>query len=137
MIYLLPNQANQSVYVTLREAQYDFTTVADSYLLHLHKVDGSEDYYLIPVVLNNNERYTELRISTNVDNAVNGSLLIEESGEYSYTIYGQTGTSNLNPEDIAIIGVFEIGTCWVADDYNGYYFTDSTTIPNSYVDGNE
>ena len=135
MIYLIPNQANQSVYVTLREASYEFTTEADSYLLHLHKVDGGADYYLIPVVLNNNERYTQLRIGTNTNNAVNGSLLITESGEYSYTIYGQTGTSNLDPENAAVIGVYEIGTCWIADDYTGYYFTDNTSIPNTFIDG--
>ena len=135
MIYLLPNQANQSVFVTLREASYEFTTEAESYLLHLSKVDGSEDFYVIPVVLNNNERYTQLRIGTHVNAATSGNILITESGEYAYTIYGQIGTTNLNPDNVAVIGVFEIGTCWVADDYTGYYFTDSPTIPNSFVDG--
>lgn len=135
MIYLLPNQANQSVYVTLREASHEFATEADSYLLHLAKVDGSEDFYVIPVVLNNNDRYTQLRIGTHTNAPTSGNVLITESGEYAYTIYGQTGTSNLSPTNGAVIGVFEIGTCWIADDYTGYYFTDSTTIPNSFVDG--
>jgi hypothetical protein len=135
--YLIPNQANQTFVVTLREASEEFGQLPDSYLLHLHKSDGGADYYLIPVVVTENDRYTRLRVGTNTLNATGGSVLIENemAGEYEYTIYGQTGTSNLDPEDSDVIGIWEVGTMWIQDEFDTYYFTDDATIPNTFVDG--
>ena len=135
--YLIPNQANQTFVVTLREATEEFGQLPDSYLLHLHKSDGGADYYLIPVLVTENDRYTKLRVGTNTLNAAGGSVLIENemSGEYEYTIYGQIGTSNLDPEDSDVIGIWEVGTAWITDEFDEYYFVDDSTIPNTFVDG--
>jgi len=84
-------------------------------------------------VLSDNDRYPLLRINTNADAPTSGSIELTETGEYAYTIYGQTGTSNIDPDNAAVIGVFEIGTLFV----NATAYTediDDTTIPNTFID---
>ena len=128
-----PDAANQQVVVTLKEKWKDFDTTPDSYLMKLTNTSGSGTYYLIPIVLSDNDRYTLLRINTNANAPTSGSIELEESGEYAYTIYGQTGTSNLSPTNAAVIGVFEIGTLFV----NATAYTediDDTAIPNTFID---
>jgi hypothetical protein len=128
-----PDTANQQVVVTLKEKWKDFDTTPDSYLMKLTNTSGSGTYYVIPIVLTEHDRYTLLRINTNANNPTSGSIELEESGEYAYTIYGQTGTSNLSPTNAAVIGVFEIGTLFV----NAVAYTediDDTAIPNTFID---
>jgi hypothetical protein len=101
--------------------------------MKLTNTSGSGTYYVIPIVLSDHDRYTLLRINTNVAAPTAGGILLEESGEYAYTIYGQTGTSNLDPDNAAVIGVFEIGTLFV----NAVAYTediDDTAIPNTFID---
>jgi hypothetical protein len=133
MIYVDPDSNNQQVVVTLKEKWKDFDTTPDSYLLKLTNTSHSGTYYVIPIVLSDNDRYTLLRINTNANAPTSGSIELEESGEYAYTIYGQTGTSNLDPDNAAVIGVFEIGTLFV----NAVAYTedvDDTAIPNTFID---
>lgn len=133
MIYLNVNQASQTFVVTLKERWKDFETEPESYLLELVNTTSKETFLLIPVVVTDNDRYTELRVGTNTDAATSGSISIQEGGEFAYNIYGQTGTTNLDPDNAAVIGTFEIGTCYlVAADYVDYI--DQTAIPTSFID---
>jgi len=113
MLYINPNEAAQEITVTLKDRWKDFATHPESYLLQLTNTNNAGVYYLIPIIVSDNSRYSLLRIGTNVLNAVGGSVLLTETGEYSYVIYGQSGTTNLNPVNAAIIGVYEIGTIFV------------------------
>jgi len=133
MIYVDPDSANQQVVVTLKEKWADFDTTPESYLMKLTNTSGAGVYYVIPIVLSDNDRYTLLRINTNVAAPTSGSIELTETGEYAYTIYGQTGTTNIDPDNAAVIGVFEIGTLFVnATAYTE--FTNDTTIPNTFID---
>ncbi len=133
MIYLNPNTTDQRFVVTLKEKWKDFDDNPDSYLLELRNVLNSEIYYVIPIVLTDNDRYTQLRIETDNDDPENGEIELLETGEYSYTIYGQIGTTNLDPDDTDVIGVYEVGTCRVADVALSQ-FVDETTIPETFID---
>ena len=60
-------------------------------------------------VFADNDRYTQVDIATNTDDGVAGNVLLKESGLYSYTIYGQNSTINLDPTDVVVVGVCETG----------------------------
>jgi hypothetical protein len=132
MLYINPNQTNQRFVVTLKEKWKDFDTTPESYLMKLVNTNNSAEYLVIPIVLTDNERYTQLRINTNTTAATSGSITIMETGEYSYTIYGQTGTTNLDPDDTDVIGVFEIGTLFVTPTTYTEYVNEPT-IPTTIV----
>ena len=56
-----------------------------------------------------NERYTKAALPTDNDDPLNGEVLLDESGLYTYTIYGQTSETNLDPSDTSVVGVCETG----------------------------
>jgi len=131
MIHLIANSATtQYFYVTLDERKKDFTTQPDSYLITLKRIDT--DIVFIANVISDNERYTKIQIQTDTADEANGDILLEQSGEYNYTIYGQTGTSNLDPTDAVIIGIFERGTLRATDNTN-YYDEDTNTYGQAIV----
>lgn len=114
MIHLNPNSATeQTIYFTLQEMKKDFDTFAN-YLVHFQSMASREDYYFIGDVATDNPRYTALSIFTNVDDALNGDILLEESGQYFYKVYGQNSTTNLDPEDVSVVALIEQGTLDVA-----------------------
>jgi hypothetical protein len=100
--------------------------------MKLVNTNNSAEYLVIPIVLTDNDRYTQLRINTNTTAATSGSITIMETGEYAYTIYGQTGTTNLDPDDTDVIGVFEIGTLFVTPTTYTEYVNEPT-IPTTIV----
>lgn len=110
MIHLNPNSATeQTVYLTLQEMKKDFATFAN-YLVLFQSMTSREDYYFIGDVATDNARYTALSIFTNVDDALNGNILLEESGQYFYKVWGQNSTTNLDPTDATVIALIEEGT---------------------------
>tara|TARA_R100000541_G_scaffold11900_1_gene20175 strand:- start:861 stop:1265 length:405 start_codon:yes stop_codon:yes gene_type:complete len=114
MIHLNPNSATeQTVYLTLQEMKKDFNTFAN-YLVHFQSMASREDYYFIGDVATDNARYTALSIFTNVDDPLNGDILLEESGQYFYKVYGQNSATNLDPTDAAVVALIEEGTLDVA-----------------------
>lgn len=86
-------------------------------------------YAVIPSVIDTNERITTLSISTDVDDAVNGSILITDGGRYNYIIYGQNSNSNLDPTDSDVVGEIKRGYIEFTT-LTQYFDQPSLTIPN-------
>ena len=85
MIHLTPNAANNRVYISPFEAR-KFLPSFTHYLL-IFKNNATEKIYpciLSPVA--DNERYTRADIPTNNDDPAGGSVLITESGLYTYDL---------------------------------------------------
>tara|TARA_R110000823_G_scaffold6607_1_gene24929 strand:+ start:111 stop:515 length:405 start_codon:yes stop_codon:yes gene_type:complete len=110
MIHLNPNTATaQTIYLTLQEMKKDFDAFAN-YLVLFQSMGSREDYYFIGNVETDNPRYTALSINTNNDDPLNGDILLEESGQYFYKVWGQNSTSNLDPTNVAVVALIEEGT---------------------------
>jgi len=110
MIHLEPNSATeQTIYLTLQEMKKDFDPFAN-YLVLFQSMGSREDYYFIGNVETDNPRYTALSINTNNDDPLNGDILLEESGQYFYKVWGQNSTSNLDPTNVAVVALIEEGT---------------------------
>ena len=110
MIHLNPNSATeQKVYLTLQEMKKDFDTFAN-YLVLFQSMASREDYYFIGDVETDNARYTGLSIFTNLDDPLNGDILLEETGQYFYKVWGQNSTTNLDPTDATVVALIEEGT---------------------------
>lgn len=87
----------------------DFDPFAN-YLVLFQSMGSREDYYFIGNVETDNPRYTALSINTNNDDPLNGDILLEESGQYFYKVWGQNSTSNLDPTNVAVVALIEEGT---------------------------
>ena len=88
MNYLQTNTASQTLLLSLEEGVLLLPSFTD-YLLILQNEITLKLFAVIPSVIDTNERITTLSISTDVDDAVNGSILITDGGRYNYIIYGQ------------------------------------------------
>ena len=130
MIHLQPNVASNRVYVTPFEAR-KFLSKFTHYLMILKNNATEEEYALVLNVNVDNERYTETIVATNNDSPTNGRILLKESGLYTYTIYGQTNGTNLDPTDAVVVGVCEIGSCKVSDE--AAWTIPTVTIPDNVI----
>ena len=130
MIHLQPNVASNRVYVTPFEAR-KFMGKFTHYLMILKNNATEEEYALVLNVNVDNERYTETLVATNNDSPTNGRILLKESGLYTYTIYGQTNGTNLDPTDAVVVGVCEIGSCKVSDE--AAWTIPTVTIPDNVI----
>ncbi len=130
MIHLRPNVASNRVYVTPFEAR-KFLPKFTQYLFILKNQATEEEHACILNLTQDNERYTYTIIGTNADDPTNGDMLIEESGLYTYTIYGQTSTPNLDPTDASVVGMCEVGSCKVSDE--AAWTIPTVTIPDNVI----
>lgn len=128
MNYLQTNTASQTLLLSLEEGVLLLPTFTD-YLLILQNEITLKLFAVIPSVISTNERITTLSISTDVDDAVNGSILITDGGRYNYIIYGQNSSTNLNPTDADVVGELKRG--YIEFTTLTQYFDQPTlTIPN-------
>ena len=131
MIHLNPNSSSpQSIYLTLSEMRKDFA-VFTNYLVLFQSMASKEDYYFIGNVDTDNARYTTLEVYTNEDSRTSGKVLLTESGLYTYKVWGQNSSTNLNPTDDAVVALLEQGTLIVAG-ATGYDIPD-ITIPDNII----
>ena len=130
MIHLTPNAANNRVYVSPFEAR-KFLPSFTHYLM-IFKNNATERIYpcLLSTVIDN-ERYTRADIPTNNDDPAGGSVLITESGLYTYTSNGQNAATNKNPEDPSVVGVCEVGPCRVSAE--AAWTIPEVTIPDNVI----
>lgn len=128
MIHLSPNKANNLVTVTPFESR-KFLASFTHYLVELTHEATQATYYAVPVLDYDNERYTQFDLPTNAD-AVN-SVLITESGLYTYKIWGQNSSTNLDPTDEVVVGICEVGPCKVSDE--PAWTIPSVTIPDNVI----
>jgi len=126
--YLQTNTASQTLLLSLEEGVLLLPSFTD-YLLILQNEITLKLFAVIPSVIDTNERITTLSISTDVDDAVNGSILVTDGGRYNYIIYGQNSSTNLDPTDADVVG--EIKRGYIEFTTLTQYFDQPTlTIPN-------
>ena len=128
MNYLQTNTASQTLLLSLEEGVLLLPPFTD-YLLVIQNEITLEIFAVIPTLISSNERITTLSISTNADDAVNGSILITDGGRYNYVIYGQNSNSNLDPTDADVVGELKRGFIQFTT-LTQYFDQPSLTIPN-------
>lgn len=108
MKYLNPNQANQTLHLTLSEGRQYFTTAFTHYLMVLQLEDNgtasNNQLAQVLTVVSENTRDTEVTLTT-------VGLTIE--GQYFYKVYGQNSASNLDPTNAAVVGLVESGRAFI------------------------
>lgn len=128
MNYLQTNTASQTLLLSLEEGVLLLPSFTD-YLLVIQNEITLEIFAVIPTLISTNERITTLSISTNADDAINGSILIVDGGRYNYVIYGQNSNSNLDPTDSDVVGEIKRGYIEF-NTLTQYFDQPSLTIPN-------
>ena len=130
MIYLLKNTAAQLLYLTLKEGELLLANSYTDYLLELTNEQTLEKLYAIPTQIAQNDRYTTIQIGTNDNEPTDASLLINYPARFSYVVYGQNSTTNLDPTDEAVVGVIEKGYLIVEDITTPRFTEPNLTIDN-------
>jgi hypothetical protein len=128
MNYLQTNTASQTLLLSLEEGVLLLPIFTD-YLLILQNEITLQLFAVIPILVDSNERITTLSVSTDADDAENGSILITQSGRYNYIIYGQNSSTNLDPADAVVVGELKRGYI----EFNSltqYFDQPNLTIPN-------
>ena len=128
MNYLQTNTASQTLLLSLEEGVLLLSAFTD-YLLVIENEITLQEFAVIPTLISTNERITTLSVSTNADDAVNGSILIVEGGRYNYIIYGQNSSTNLDPSDADVVGELKRGFIQFTT-LTQYFDQPSLTIPN-------
>lgn len=130
MIYLLKNTAAQLLYLTLKEGELLLANPYTHFLLELTNEQTLQKFYAIPTQIAQNDRYTTIQIGTNANNPTAASLLINYPARFSYIVYGQNSSSNLNPANAAVEGVIEKGYLIVEDITTPRFTEPNLTIDN-------
>jgi len=128
MNYLQTNTASQTLLLSLEEGVLLLPSFTD-YLLVIQNEITLEIFAVIPTLISTNERITELSISTNADDAVNGSILITQGGRYNYIIYGQNSGGNLDHTNSDVVGELKRGYIEF-NTLTQYFDQPNLTIPN-------
>ncbi len=131
MITLAPNSSDeQFIYLTLQEAKKDFDTFTN-YLVIFTSMASNDTYAMVGNVTADNSRYTKLSVITNQPVGISGRVLLTESGQYTYEVYGQNSSTNLSPTDASVEGLIERGTLTVTGETG--YTIPSITIPDNVI----
>jgi hypothetical protein len=128
MNYLQTNTASQTLLLSLEEGVLLLPPFTD-YLLVIQNEITLQLFAVIPILVDSNERITTLSVSTDTDDAENGSILITQSGRYNYIIYGQNSSTNLDPEDADVVGELKRGFIEFTA-LTEYFDQPNLTIPN-------
>lgn len=130
MVHLAANTSPQTAYFSPFQSR-KFLKAFTDYLLVVTSSATSKTYACILNVEADNARYTQAALPTDNDDPVNGELLLTDSGLYSYTIYGQNSSTNLDPTDGRVVGICENGMLRVtAEDA---WDIPSVTIPDNVI----
>lgn len=129
MNYLQTNTASQTLLLSLKEGVLLFDTTYTDYLLVIQNEITLETYYVIPTQISENDRVTTLAISTNDDDPTNGSIYVINGGRYNFIIYGQNSTTNLDPQNAAVVGEIKRGFIQMETLIN-YYDQPNIIIPS-------
>ena len=129
MIYLLKNTAAQLLYLSLKEGELLLANTYTHYLLELTNEQTLEKLYAIPTQIAQNDRYTTIQIGTNANTPLAASLLINYPARFSYVVYGQNSSTNLDPTDAVVEGIIQMGYLIVED-----LTTPRFTEPNLTID---
>jgi len=130
MIYLLKNTAAQLLYLTLKQGELLLSNTYTHYLLELTNEQTLQKLYAIPTKIAENDRYTTIQIGTNANTPTAASLLINYPARFSYIVYGQNSSTNLDPTNAAVEGVIEKGYLIVEDVTTPRFTEPNLTIDN-------
>jgi hypothetical protein len=130
MIYLLKNTAAQLLYLSLKEGELLLSNSYTHYLLELTNEQTLQKLYAIPTKIAENDRYTTIQIGTNANTPTAASLLINYPARFSYIVYGQNSSTNLDPTNAAVEGVIEKGYLIVEDITTPRFTEPNLTIDN-------
>ena len=130
MIYLIKNTAAQLLYLTLKEGELLLANSYTHYLLELTNEQTLEKLYAIPLQIAQNDRYTTIQIGTNANTPLSASLLINYPARFSYVVYGQNSSTNLDPTNAVVEGVIEKGYLIVEDITTPRFTEPNLTIDN-------
>jgi len=130
MIYLLKNTAAQLLYLTLKEGELLLANPYTNYLLELTNEQTLQKLYAIPTQIAQNDRYTTIQIGTNANTPLAASLLINYPARFSYIVYGQNSSTNLDPTNAVVEGVIEKGYLIVEDITTPRFTEPNLTIDN-------
>jgi hypothetical protein len=130
MIYLLKNTAAQLLYLTLKQGELLLSNTYTHYLLELTNEQTLQKLYAIPTKIAENDRYTTIQIGTNANTPTAASLLINYPARFSYIVYGQNSSTNLDPTNAAVEGVIEKGYLIVEDITTPRFTEPNLTIDN-------
>jgi hypothetical protein len=127
MVYLLPNTANQSLYLSLYEGRY---TLADftHYMLSIIREENSETgekLNQVPTVITDGSGYSHITVTTST---------LTQAGRYRYVVYGQNSSTNIDDEDASIVGIVEIGYLELTDNGTYYDVVETTTANDIIID---
>ena len=101
------------------------------YLMEIKSMATSKTYTVILKVSTDNSRYTLATIGTHQDRAISGDIKIEDTGLYTFTIYGQNSSSNLDPKNGAVVGKCQQGIVQIIG--AEAWTTPDITVPNNVV----
>lgn len=104
--------------MTLDEGRAYFDDTYTHYLLILtreEKSDVGADLAQVPTISLENQRYTQLVVTT---------VGLTGAGQYRYTVYGQNSSSNIDPNNAAVVGIVEEG--WLNLTTNADYYNEIT-----------
>ena len=121
MIRLLPDTASQTIYVSPFQARKYLATFTN-YLIEFKSQATSATFIVVLNVVSDNARYTQATIGTHIDTPTSGNIKITDTGFYTYTIWGQNSTTNLDSTDTSVVGECEVGVLQVIG-------ADAWTIP--------
>ena len=130
MIYLIKNTAAQLLYLTLKEGELLLANTYTHYLLELTNEQTLQKLYAIPLQIAQNDRYTTIQIGTNANTPLSASLLINYPARFSYIVYGQNSSTNLDPTNAVVEGVIEKGYLIVEDITTPRFTEPNLTIDN-------
>lgn len=130
MIYLSPEASGNSVAVNPYQAR-KFLSTFTTYLMSLKSEATDTEIFFIPTIEEDNERFTRIGLATNDNDPTNGSIRLSKSGLYTYKIWGQNSTTNLDPEDASVVGICEVGACKVTDEVP--WSIPTITIPDNVI----
>lgn len=114
---------NQNLTFTLTEK----TTISNpTYLFEFESDQTFDKYYVIATVQSSTKRANIFTIEEGVNDPTNGQLILGNVGFYSYTVYAQNSTTNLDPaladEEV------ESGKMKLVDDENSQYIEHEPNV---------
>ena len=114
---------NQNLTFTLKRE----TTISNpTYLFEFESDQTFNKYYVIGTLQSSTNRADIFTIEEGVNDPTNGQVILGNVGFYSYTVYAQTSTTNLDP-NLADETV-ETGKMKLIDDENSQYIQHEPTV---------
>ena len=124
---------NKGETTTFVATLWELSTLTSPYYLFVFTSSQTKvSYYTIIANTSTNvERYNKFVFVEGVDDALNGKLILGKGGFYTYTVYDQSSSTNLDP-DLAT-GIVERGKMKLMDSADAPDFTQHAVSPTTNI----